>query len=101
MEARVVREFENPLLRRKELEVEVSHPGAGTPDRRSLRERLSRIFGAQPDMVFIRKILTKTGLNKSLCSVEVYRDPGYATIVVPRHIIDRDSGSKKGEKSEG
>lgn len=101
MEARVVREFENPLLGRKELEVEVSHPGAGTPDRKSLRERLSGMFGVQADRVFVRRILTLTGLNKSLCSAEIYRDPSYARIVVPRHIIDRNLGSKKGEKSEG
>ncbi|MEM2082349.1 MAG: 30S ribosomal protein S24e [Candidatus Bathyarchaeia archaeon] len=101
MEAKIVREFENPLLRRKELEVEVYHPGAGTPDRKSMRERLSGILGAQADSVFIRRILTETGLNKSLCVAEIYRDPGYARIVVPRHIVDRDSGSKKGGKSGG
>ncbi|MEM2226761.1 MAG: 30S ribosomal protein S24e [Candidatus Bathyarchaeia archaeon] len=101
MEAKIVREFENPLLRRKELEVEVYHPGAGTPNRKSLREKLSGILGVRADMVFIRRILTGTGLNKSLCKAEIYRDPEYARIVVPKHIIDRDSGSKKGGKSGG
>jgi small subunit ribosomal protein S24e len=99
MEARIIREIENPLLRRKEIEFEIAHPGAGTPDRKSLREKLSSLLGVELSRLFIRKILTGTGLNRSLCKVEVYRDPQYAAIVVPRHIMDRDSGSKKGKKS--
>jgi ribosomal protein S24E len=101
VEVKIVREVENPLLRRRELEIEVSHPGAGTPDRKSLREELSSSLGIGMDRIFIREILTGTGLNRSLCRAEIYRDPEHARRVVPRHIMERDSGSKKGEKSGG
>lgn len=89
---------ENPLLKRKEVVLEISHQGEPTPTRQAVREFVTGKLGVSPNLVFIRKILTQYGVGKSVAEVHVYNEAGVAKIVEPLYILARNLG-EEGKKS--
>lgn len=90
MEIKVNNEFYNPLLKRREISLEIQHKGEGTPQRFDIRKRVASKFGAKIENVFVVSLDTSTGLQKTLCSLQVYDDPGAASSTVPEHIAVRN-----------
>lgn len=90
MEIKVNNEFYNSLLKRKEIGLEIEHKGEGTPDRFDIRKRMASKFGTKIENVFVMKLHTSTGLQKSTCSLQVYDDPASASSTVPEHIVTRN-----------
>ncbi|MEM2122034.1 MAG: 30S ribosomal protein S24e [Candidatus Bathyarchaeia archaeon] len=99
MELKVLSERYNPLLGREEIQVEIVHPGQGTPTRASAKEFLASKLKLDKGLLVIRRMATKTGLNRTLCEVEVYRDAELMRRVFPKHIIERETpkGEQKGQ----
>jgi len=87
-------------MKRKEINIEISHEKTGTPNRISLRESIINNFKSNKDNSYIIKLETDTGTNRSLCYAEIYDDVEYARNVVPKYIIERNFPSEKEEKSE-
>ena len=96
MKLKVLNESYNPLLRRKDLNIEVEHLSTGTPNRSSIQKQLSSKLGVDEKKVYIIGIITLTGTNKSICKVECYDDVATGDLVVPVYI--RERGKKTGEK---
>jgi len=90
MEFKVKQDTYNPLLKRKELSLDVEHENEGSPSRTSLRDAVAAKYGTKPENVFIVGIDTKTGTQLSVCEVQVYDDPNTAKKIVPRHIQIRN-----------
>jgi small subunit ribosomal protein S24e len=80
----------NPLLKRKEVRVEVDHEGGGTPSRVDLRKAVASKFDTKPENVYVLDIESSTGTQKALCVVEVYDDPQSAQRTVPKYIQVRN-----------
>jgi len=80
----------NPLLKRKEVRVEVDHDAAGTPSRTDLRKAIATKFNTKPENVYVLDIETKTGTQSALCAVEVYDDPQSAQRTVPKYVQVRN-----------
>jgi ribosomal protein S24E len=87
-------------MKRKEINIEISHEKTGTPDRISLREFIINKLKSNKDNSYIIKLETDTGTNRSLCYAEIYDDVEYARNVIPKYIIERNFPSEKEEKSE-
>ena len=85
-------------MKRKEINIEISHDKVGTPDRASLRKSIINKLKSKDDNVYIIRLQTDTGTNRSLCYTEIYDDAGYAKKVVPKYIVERNFPSKKEEK---
>lgn len=108
MEIKVNNEFYNPLLRRKEISLEIEHTGEGTPQRFDIRKRVASKLGAKIENTFVVALQTSTGLERTNCSVQVYDDPRTASSTVPEHIAVRNmppeerakAKAPKGEKAE-
>ena len=100
MKLKVISENYNPLMKRKEINIEISHEKTGTPDRISLRKSIINKFKSKEDNVYIIKLDTDTGTNRSLCHTEIYDDAKYARNVIPKHIIERNFPSEKEVKEE-
>jgi small subunit ribosomal protein S24e len=90
LEFKVKQDTYNPLLRRKEVSIEVEHEGQGTPSRVDLRKAVASKFSTKPENVYIIDVETKTGTQNALCLVEVYDDPQAAQQTVPKHIQTRN-----------
>jgi small subunit ribosomal protein S24e len=80
----------NPLLKRKEVHVEVDHDAGGTPSRTDLRKAIATKYNTKPENVYVLNVETKTGTQSALCEVEVYDDPQSAQRTVPKYIQVRN-----------
>lgn len=90
MDLKVKDDTYNPLLKRKQLSVEVDHDGGGTPSRVDLRKAIATKYNTKPDNVYILDIDTKTGTQSAVCVVEVYDDAQSARRTVPKYIQIRN-----------
>jgi len=98
MEFKVKQDTYNPLLKRKELSLDVEHDSQGSPSRTSLRDAVAAKYSTKAENVFIVEIGTKTGTQYSVCEVQVYDDPETAKRVVPKHIQIRNLPSEERKK---
>jgi ribosomal protein S24E len=90
MEIKVSNEFYNPLLKRKEISLEIEHTGEGTPQRFDIRKRMAAKLNAKIENVFVVSLNTATGLQRSICSLQVYDDSHVASSTVPVHVAVRN-----------
>ncbi len=90
MEFKVRQDNYNPLLKRKEVYVEVDHDEEGTPSRVELRKAIAAKYSTKPENVYVVNVETKTGTQSAICEVQVYDDPETAKRVVAKHIQNRN-----------
>lgn len=90
VDLKVKQDTYNPLLKRKEVSVEVEHEGQGTPSRVDLRKAVASKFSTKPENVYVIDVETKTGTQNALCQIEVYDDPQIAQRTVPKYIQTRN-----------
>jgi ribosomal protein S24E len=98
MEVEVLREKENPLLERKEVEFRVSHPNAPTPKRAEVLELLSKKLGVKPELVVIRRISTLHGRSYSSGLAHVYQRMERLLSIEPKYLLERGKPKEKVEK---
>jgi len=114
VEIKVLDQAYNPLLKRKEVKVEITHSGAGTPDRFMIRKELASRLNVKLDNLYVVGMETKTGMGKTRCNAEVYDTPETARKITPNYVIIRNKppeerkkeakpaeAPKKPEKKEG
>jgi ribosomal protein S24E len=90
MEIKVNNESYNPLLKRKEITLEIEHTGEGTPQRFDIRKRMASKLNTKIENVFVVSLDASTGLQRSTCSLQVYDDSRAASSTVPEHIATRN-----------
>jgi small subunit ribosomal protein S24e len=90
LDFKIISEFYNPLLQRKELLVEIIHPNESTPERYSVRKSLALKLNTEINNLYIRKMESKTGMNSTLCEVEIYENEKIAKAILPKHILLRN-----------
>lgn len=90
MDVKVRQDTYNPLLKRKEVQVEVDHEGAGTPSRLDVRKAIAAKYNTKPENVVVLDVETNTGTQSALCAIEVYDDPRIAQRAVPKYIQIRN-----------
>lgn len=98
LDFKVKQDVYNPLLKRKELAVEVDHENASSPTRTSLREAVAAKYGTKLDNVFVLDIETRTGGQLATCVVQVYDDAEVAKRIVPKYIQVRNLPSEERKK---
>ncbi|MEM3526630.1 MAG: 30S ribosomal protein S24e [Candidatus Bathyarchaeia archaeon] len=103
MEIKVKSERRNPLLSRREIIFEVIHNQTGsTPPRLEVRKALAAALKVNTDLVFIKKLETKTGTQIAVGTANVYYTLEQAVFIEPKYIVKRNmvsEGSKAEEKS--
>jgi ribosomal protein S24E len=100
LEIKIVKDEENKLLNRRDLQISIDHPSQGTPKRADLHSKLAAQLGVKPELVFITGTKTLTGKNSTICNVEVYSDTKRAQLVVPEHIRMRTNPAEAAAKKE-
>jgi ribosomal protein S24E len=90
MEIKVSNESYNPLLRRKEITLEIDHSGEGTPQRFDIRKRMASKLNAKIENVFVISLDTSTGMQRTTCALQVYDDPRAASSTIPEHVATRN-----------
>jgi ribosomal protein S24E len=100
MEIKVSNEFYNPLLKRKEITLEIDHSGEGTPQRFEIRKRMASKLNAKIENVFVISLDTSTGLQRSTCALQVYDDSRAALSTVPEHVATRNLAPEERVKAK-
>ncbi len=90
--AEILREWYNPLIRRREIVMKIHHELKPTPMRILLRQAMAEKYGVDIKRVYIREIKTEYGAGVSRVRVHIYDDPGRALQFEPKHVIDRNGG---------
>ena len=98
LDIKVVEERQNPLIGRRELKVVVTHVGRGTPSRYELRQRISELYKAPLECVYVVNVSTRYGQGLSMARVHVYNDPARAEEIEDEHVKRRNA--PPGERGE-
>ncbi len=97
-EIKLLKENQNVLLGRKEIEFEVLHEKASSPSRLEVREKLASMLNVNPESVYIIKMITKANTWKTIGIAHVYNSPEKAKILIPKHLLLRSIPKEEKEK---
>ena|SRR3989344_6179398 len=90
METHKLKEVEMPLLARKRIKFELEHPNASTPSKATIKEAIAKKYSTKPELVAIRHIYTRFGLQKARVIAHLYQTEAMLKALEP----------PKGKKSE-
>ena len=90
MEIRVVLERYNGIFKRKELRFFTDHVSLSTPKLSEVRKNLTEKFNVEINRVYITKLETTTGTNRTKGEAEIYDFVTTAKAVVPLYIQRRN-----------
>nr|XP_020458695.1 40S ribosomal protein S24 isoform X2 [Monopterus albus] len=79
----------NRLLQRKQMVVDVLHPGKATVPKTEIREKLAKMYKTTPDVVFVFGFRTQFGGGKTTGFAMVYDSLDYAKKNEPKHRLAR------------
>ncbi|GAB6147704.1 30S ribosomal protein S24e [Stetteria hydrogenophila] len=90
--AEVVRDWYNPVIKRRELTLVVHHTLKPTPMRFVLRSAVANAYGVDISRVYVREIRTEYGIGRSRVQVHIYDSKERALQFEPEYIIERNGG---------
>ncbi len=85
----IVKEWYNKLIDRLELDLHFDHITTGTPSRTQVRDFVAKLYGVDPKLVVVKKILGEYGRGASRAHVHVYRSFDRLKLIEPEHILKR------------
>ncbi|KAL5018021.1 hypothetical protein ScPMuIL_003743 [Solemya velum] len=94
----------NRLLCRKQMIVDVLHPGKATIAKTEIRERLARMYKTQPDVIFCFGFRTQFGGGKTAGFALIYESLDFAKKFEPKYrlqrhgLYEKPKGSRKQRK---
>jgi len=101
MEIKITQQQYNPLLKRREIAFQVEHTQTkGTPTRLEIRKNLAEMLKTNPEVVYIKRIVTNAGTMKANCEANAYDTVEQAKLVEPKYIIARNMPKEKKEPTE-
>lgn len=99
MEVKILSQKENPLLKRREIYFEVKHSETGrTPPRLEIRKAVATALKTDTNLVFVKKLETKTGTQLAIGAANVYNSIEQAKLIEPEYIIKRNTPPEKPEE---
>jgi ribosomal protein S24E len=90
MTLEIINELYNPLIDRREIQGRLHHQGMGTPKIPDLRVAIAKALGVDFKLLFIRKLVTETGLNTSKILIHIYKTVSDANEYEPKHVKEKN-----------
>jgi len=101
MEVTIIEQQYNPLLKRKEIAFTINHKQTGgTPTRLEVRNALAEMLKAKPEVVYVKRIETKTGTMTANGEANAYDSIEQAQRIEAKYIIERNQPKEKKEAAE-
>lgn len=96
MQIKIESTKENPLLKRKEVGFTIIQgPKEKTPERLEVKKAVAVEMKIGDDIVFIKRMHTKTGTNITEGVANIYQSVAQAKLVEPEYIRKRNSPPEK------
>ncbi len=100
MQVQIESTKDNPLLKRKEVGFRIVQDSkVKTPQRLEVKKALAVELKVAEEVVFVKKMNTKTGTNITHGVAHVYQTAGQAKLVEPEYIHKRNSAEKPKEET--
>ncbi|MBI4009634.1 MAG: hypothetical protein HY361_00365 [Candidatus Aenigmarchaeota archaeon] len=74
MELSIVKEKDNPFLKRKEISLVINHPKAPTPTKAEIIKTVAGSNSVEESQVVIDYIFTKKGISESLIKLKILKE---------------------------
>jgi len=87
----------NRLLARRQMVVDVLHPGRSSVPKTEIREKLAKMYKTTPDVVFVFGFKTNFGGGKSTGFGLVYDTLDFAKKFEPKHRLGRHGLYERGK----
>jgi small subunit ribosomal protein S24e len=101
MEVKIVSTKENPLLKRKEVNFRVEQDATvPTPNRLDVKKALATKLKLSEDVVFVKKMQTRTGTHTTVGKATAYETVEQAKFIEPEHIRKRNSPPEEPKEEE-
>ena len=101
MKVKIISKEHNPLLKRKEVTFRIEHAqNGGTPTRAEVKKQLATLLKTDPELIYVKRIMTKTGTMVAIGEANTYESIGQAKLNEPKHLIARNVTPEKPEKIE-
>ena len=75
MEMKIIKDFDNRLMKRRELIVEIDYNGGPTPSKAELQKFFATKFAVEPGRVEISKIMSKKGHASGRVWIKIWDEP--------------------------
>ena len=98
MDVKNASELYNPVFKRKEISFFIDHTMQGSPKLYDIRKSLTDKYGVDEGSVYVIKLKTRTGTNRSYGEAEIYESTKTAVKVVPKHIQTRNTPTRREKK---
>ncbi|KAF5423093.1 MAG: 30S ribosomal protein S24e [Candidatus Methanomarinus sp.] len=98
MDIEIIKEKENPLLDRKEINFTISHTGP-TPSRDEIKKNFVARYNSQHELVIVDKLSSEYGTQQTAGYVKIYSDTQRVSEIENRYIIERNK-AKPIEKAQ-
>jgi len=96
MEIAITLEKINSLLKRREVHFQIKHNQTGsTPSRLEVRKAVAVALKTNVELVFVKKIETKTGTQIAIGLANVYDTIEQAKLIEPEYVIGRNIPQEK------
>lgn len=98
MEVTITQQQHNPLLKRTEVTFTIDHKQTGgTPTRLEIRNALAEVLKTKPEVVYVKRIETKTGTMTATGEANAYDSVEQARRIEAKYIIERHQPKEKKE----
>jgi ribosomal protein S24E len=84
MKFNIVSEKENPMMKRRELNVSIEHGSAATPSKATVQQHLAKELSKELEFIEVKDIFSDNGESGSKARVFVWEDkkaPDYSKVV--------------------
>jgi small subunit ribosomal protein S24e len=99
MELKILTQKENAVLKRKEVKFSVEHAQGKTPVRLDIKRSLASELQVSDKLVFIKRMHTLTGTNKTVGEANAYQTEAQAKLIEPDYIVKRNTPPAKKEEA--
>ena len=90
MQIEVIKEENNKLLNRKQLQIKIQYEAA-TPARKEVRDKVAADFKIEPERVIIDNMQTAFGKKEATVYVKIYESAEAALQIEQEHILKRNA----------
>lgn len=88
----------NPVFKRRELTFFIDHVSSGTPKLYDVRKLIADENKINEDNVYVLKLNTLLGTNRTIGMAEIYDDPERAKALIAEYIQIRNLPSRRTKK---
>ncbi len=75
MEIEIIKDFDNRLMKRRELIVKIDYGGGATPSKAELQALFAKKFAVEPSRVEIEKIMSEKGYPAGKVWLKIWDEP--------------------------